>query len=167
MVAHADIHLVQCGVSLHAQGALVLPLQFRSLNSLSWLGGSSALAIVVAMGLIFADIIEQDAANNGTRPPTSMLPPADNGFLTVRFLAIVLRWCPRRFVRCVLESTAKPRRAGFGVRSAPTCGHLLGGDLGFNLRMLRWPSLPPAQLYGSTASFIFAYQGQSIFFEVQ
>ena len=82
---------VQYAVCFGVQGALVLPLQFRSLNSLSWLGGSSALAIVVAMGLIFADIIEQDvmSKSNATHshppslPHTSMGPPSNNDFLTV------------------------------------------------------------------------------------
>ena len=67
------------------KAALLIPLQLRSLNSLSWLGGSSAFAIVLAMILIITDVVKTDADKeaNHTMAHTDTGPPAGSTFLQV------------------------------------------------------------------------------------
>lgn len=108
----ASSHALQVAIGEHTlcfyyralcvMAALILPLQLRTLNSLSILAGSSGFAIVAAMVFTLSDFVLV-ADSTGAAVNTTLLPEAGTEFTVV---------------------------------------------------------------YGSTASFIFAYQGQSIFLEV-
>eukprot|EP00729_Bicosta_minor_P018550 gene18550-19333_t len=92
--------------TLCIMAALIGMLQIRTLDSLSWMAGSSAMAIVAAMTLLLIDfaVFSPDGHNSTPHNSSSHLWPAkDTSFM---------------------------------------------------------------DLYGSTATFVFAYQGQSIFFEI-
>jgi vesicular inhibitory amino acid transporter len=109
----ASSHAIQVAIGEHTMcfyyralcvmAALLIPLQLRTLNSLSILAGSSGFAIVAAMVFTLADFVLVSELVGTPAANTTLLPEAGTEFTVV---------------------------------------------------------------YGSTASFIFAYQGQSIFLEV-
>ena len=129
----------------------------RSLfSSLAWLAGSSATAIVVAMVLVLVDfgLFSPDPAPsaNGTGIGEGVLPAspgAGPGAL----------------------SPFGPGAAGAGLGGVGGVGGVGGNQTGGG-GTHDWPRMDPGfggfiALYGSTATFIFSFQGQSIFLEVK
>jgi hypothetical protein len=114
--------------------ALVGMVQVRTLDSLAWMAGSSAIAIMLAMTLLMIDFAVFDVPNQNSNTNHSHNTSAAMAWSTA----------------AVGYEYGAP-----SLKNNTDHGHL-------------WPEkgLSFMDLYGSTATFVFAFQGQSIFFEI-